>query len=133
MDELVKLLRDSLNIPILLTTPLLVPMKVSRQRRRRDAACHQLSYATGSGNHPPLRRDHRLLVWDMRDAAKAVVPAPADGGKPDASWIAYIITQLASPARKFIIPSTYGLLQYHVHDIDFSRLKEVLPTIRKSR
>ena len=68
MDELVKLLRDSLpNVPILLTTP---PGSYEsfRQRRRRRTYAINPPYGNSSGNYPPLcPKDHRLLVWDMYD------------------------------------------------------------------
>ena len=67
MDELVKLLRDSLpNIPILLTTP---PGSYEsfRQRRRRRTYAINPRTATAAETIRRYAKDHRLLVWDMYD------------------------------------------------------------------
>lgn len=67
MDELVKLLRDSLpNIPILLTTP---PGSYEsfRQRRRRRTYAINPRTATAAETIRCYAKDHRLLVWDMYD------------------------------------------------------------------
>ena len=67
MDELVKLLRDSLpNIPILLTTP---PGSYDsfRQRRRRRTYAINPRTATAAETIRRYAKDHRLLVWDMYD------------------------------------------------------------------
>lgn len=67
MDELVKLLQDSLpSVPILLTTPPSSYESFRQRRRRRTYAINprtEMAAAT-------IRRyaeDHRLLVWDMYD------------------------------------------------------------------
>ena len=67
MDELVKLLRDSLpNVPILLTTP---PGSYEsfRQRRRRRTYAINPRTATAAETIRRYAKDHRLLVWDMYD------------------------------------------------------------------
>lgn len=67
MDELVKLLRDSLpNVPILLTTP---PGSYEsfRQRRRRRTYVINPRTATAAETIRRYAKDHRLLVWDMYD------------------------------------------------------------------
>ena len=87
MDELVKLLRDSLpNIPILLTT-LPVPYESFRQRRRRRTYAINPRTATAAETIRRYAKDHRLLVWDMYDVVggKASCLHQLDGGKPDAS------------------------------------------------
>ena len=67
MDELVKLLRDSLpNIPILLTTP---PGSYEsfRQRRRRRTYAINPRTTIAAETIRRYAKDHRLLVWDMYD------------------------------------------------------------------
>ena len=67
MDELVKLLHDSLpNVPILLTTP---PGSYEsfRQRRRRRTYAINPRTATAAETIRRYAKDHRLLVWDMYD------------------------------------------------------------------
>ena len=67
MDELVKLLRDSLpDVPILLTTP---PGSYEsfRQRRRRRTYAVNPRTATASETIRRYAKEHRLLVWDMYD------------------------------------------------------------------
>jgi len=67
MDELVKLLQDSLpNVSILLTTP---PGSYEsfRQRRRRRTYAVNPRTATASETIRRYAKEHRLLVWDMYD------------------------------------------------------------------
>lgn len=67
MDELVKLLRDSLpNVPILLTTP---PGSYEsfRQRRRRRTYAINPRTATAAETIRRYAKNNRLLVWDMYD------------------------------------------------------------------
>lgn len=67
MDELVKLLRDSLpDVPILLTTP---PGSYEsfRQRRRKRTYAINPRTATAAETIRRYAKDHRLLVWDMYD------------------------------------------------------------------
>lgn len=67
MDELVKLLRDSLpNVPILLTTP---PGSYEsfRQRRRRRTYAINPRTTIAAETIRRYAKDHRLLVWDMYD------------------------------------------------------------------
>ena len=69
MDELVKLLQDSLpNVSILLTTP---PGSYEsfRQRRRRRTYAVNPRTATASETIRRYAKEHRLLVWDMYDVA----------------------------------------------------------------
>lgn len=67
MDELVKLLQDSLpNVPILLTTPPGSYESFRQRRRRRTYAINPRTEAAAK----TIRRyakDHHLLVWDMYD------------------------------------------------------------------
>ena len=67
MDELVKLLRDSLpDVPILLTTP---PGSYEsfRQRRRKRTYAINPRTVTAAETIRRYAKDHRLLVWDMYD------------------------------------------------------------------
>ncbi len=67
MDELVKLLRDSLpNVPILFTTP---PGSYEsfRQRRRRRTYAINPRTATAAETIRRYAKNNRLLVWDMYD------------------------------------------------------------------
>ena len=67
MDELVKLLQDSLpNVSILLTSP---PGSYEsfRQRRRRRTYAVNPRTATASETIRRYAKEHRLLVWDMYD------------------------------------------------------------------
>lgn len=67
MDELVKLLRDSLpNVPILLTTP---PGSYEsfRQRKRRRTYAINPRTVTAAETIRRYARNNRLLVWDMYD------------------------------------------------------------------
>ena len=67
MDELVKLLRDSLpDVPILLTTP---PGSYEsfRQRRRRRTYAINPRTATAAETIRRYAKNNRLLVWDMYD------------------------------------------------------------------
>lgn len=67
MDELVKLLRDSLpNVPILLTTP---PGSYEsfRQRRRRRTYAINPRTATAAETIRRYAKNNRLPVWDMYD------------------------------------------------------------------
>ena len=67
MDELVKLLRDSLpNVPILLTTP---PGSYEsfRQRRRRRTYAINPRTTIAAETIRRYAKAHRLLVWDMYD------------------------------------------------------------------
>lgn len=67
MDELVKLLRDSLpNVPILLTTP---PGSYEsfRQRRRKRTYAINPRTATAAETIRRYAKNNRLLVWDMYD------------------------------------------------------------------
>ena len=67
MDELVKLLRDSLpNVPILLTTP---PGSYESFRQRRCRRTYAINPRTATAAETIHRyaKDHRLLVWDMYD------------------------------------------------------------------
>lgn len=68
MDELIKLLRDSLpGVPILLTTP---PGSYEsfRQRRRRRTYAVNPRTAIATETIRRYARNHRLLVWDMYNA-----------------------------------------------------------------
>ena len=67
MDELVKLLQDSLpNVSILLTTP---PGSYEsfRQRRRKRTYAINPRTVTAAETIRRYAKDHRLLVWDMYD------------------------------------------------------------------
>lgn len=67
MDELVKLLRDSLpNVPILFTTP---PGSYEsfRQRRRKRTYAINPRTATAAETIRRYAKNNRLLVWDMYD------------------------------------------------------------------
>lgn len=67
MDELVKLLRDSMpDVPILLTTP---PGSYEsfRQRRRKRTYSINPRTATAAETIRHYARNHNLLVWDMYD------------------------------------------------------------------
>lgn len=67
MDELIKLLLESLpGVPILLTTP---PGSYEsfRQRRRRRTYAINPRTATASETIRRYAKDHHLLVWDMYD------------------------------------------------------------------
>lgn len=67
MDELVKLLRDSLpNVPILFTTP---PGSYEsfRQRRRRRTYAINPRTTTAAETIRRYAKNNRLLVWDMYD------------------------------------------------------------------
>ena len=67
MDELVKLLQDSLpNVSILLTTP---PGSYEsfRQRRRKRTYAINPRTATAAETIRRYAKDHRLLVWDIYD------------------------------------------------------------------
>lgn len=67
MDELVKLLRDSLpNVPVLLTTP---PGSYEsfRQRKRRRTYAINPRTVTAAETIRRYARNNRLLVWDMYD------------------------------------------------------------------
>lgn len=67
MDELVKLLRDSLpDVPILLTTPPGSYESFRQRRRRRTYAINpRTSVAAETIHH--YARNHKLVVWDMYD------------------------------------------------------------------
>lgn len=67
MDELIKLLTESLpGVPILLTTP---PGSYEsfRQRRRKRTYAINPRTATAAETIQRFAKDHRLLVWDMYD------------------------------------------------------------------
>lgn len=106
MDELVKLLQDSLpNVSILLTTP---PGSYEsfRQRRRRRTYAVNPRTATASETIRRYAKEHRLLVWDMYDVVggKTSCLCQLDGSQTDASRSRALSARGIYPARKFIIP-----------------------------
>lgn len=99
MDELVKLLRDSLpNVPILLTTP---PGSYEsfRQRRRKRTYAINPRTATAAETICRYAKNNRLLVWDMYDVV---------GGKHRActNWTE---AQLMRPDHVHYLPEGYIL------------------------
>ena len=99
MDELVKLLRDSLpDVPILLTTP---PGSYEsfRQRKRKRTYAINPRTATAAETIRRYAKDHRLLVWDMYDVV---------GGKHRActNWTA---AKLMRPDHVHYLPEGYIL------------------------
>lgn len=67
MDELIKLLRDSLpGVPILLTTPPGSYESFRQRRRKRTYAVNQRT-AVAAETIRRYAKSHRLLVWDMYD------------------------------------------------------------------
>lgn len=99
MDELVKLLRDSLpNVPILLITP---PGSYEsfRQRRRRRTYAINPRTATAAETIRRYAKNNRLLVWDMYDVV---------GGKRRActNWTE---AKLMSPDHVHYLPEGYIL------------------------
>lgn len=67
MDELIKLLRDSLpGVPILLTTPPGSYESFRKRRRRRTYAVNPRT-AVAAETIRRYAKNHRLLVWDMYD------------------------------------------------------------------
>ena len=105
MDELIKLLRDSLpNIPILLTTP---PGSYEsfRQRRRKRTYAINPRTVTAAETIRRYAKDHRLLVW-----GQATCLHQLDGSETDASRSCTLFTRRIHPAGKFIIPGLYPSL-----------------------
>lgn len=99
MDELVKLLRDSLpDTPILLTTP---PGSYEsfRQRRRKRTYTTNPRTAIAAETIRRYAKDHRLLVWDMYDVV---------GGKRRActNWME---ANLMRPDHVHYLPEGYVL------------------------
>jgi len=99
MDELVKLLQDSLpNVSILLTTP---PGSYEsfRQRRRRRTYAVNPRTATASETIRRYAKEHRLLVWDMYDVV---------GGKRRAC-VNWTEAKLMRPDHVHYLPEGYIL------------------------
>ena len=99
MDELVKLLQDSLpNVSILLTTP---PGSYEsfRQRRRRRTYAVNPRTATASETIRRYAKEHRLLVWDMYDVV---------GGKRRAC-VNWTEAKLTRPDHVHYLPEGYIL------------------------
>ena len=99
MDELVKLLQDSLpNVSILLTTP---PGSYEsfRQRRRRRTYAVNPRTATASETIRRYAKEHRLLVWDVYDVV---------GGKRRAC-VNWTEAKLMRPDHVHYLPEGYIL------------------------
>ena len=99
MDELVKLLQDSLpNVSILLTTP---PGSYEsfRQRRRRRTYAVNPRTATASETIRRYAKEHCLLVWDMYDVV---------GGKRRAC-VNWTEAKLMRPDHVHYLPEGYIL------------------------
>ena len=99
MDELVKLLQDSLpNVSILLTTP---PGSYEsfRQRRRRRTYAVNPRTATASETIRRYAKEHRLLVWDMYEVV---------GGKRRAC-VNWTEAKLMRPDHVHYLPEGYIL------------------------
>ena len=99
MDELVKLLQDSLpNVSILLTAP---PGSYEsfRQRRRRRTYAVNPRTATASETIRRYAKEHRLLVWDMYDVV---------GGKRRAC-VNWTEAKLMRPDHVHYLPEGYIL------------------------
>ena len=99
MDELIKLLRDSLpEVPILLTTP---PGSYEsfRQRRRKRTYSINPRTATAAETIRRYAKDHHLLVWDMYDVV---------GGR-ERACLNWMEAQLMRPDHVHYLPEGYVL------------------------
>lgn len=99
MDELIKLLRDSLpEVPILLTTP---PGSYDsfRQRRRKRTYSINPRTAIAAETIRQYSKDHRLLVWDMYDVV---------GGR-ERACLNWTEAQLMRPDHVHYLPEGYVL------------------------
>ena len=99
MDELVKLLQDSLpNVAILLTPPPGAYERFRHRRRRRTYAVNPRT-ATASETIRRYAKEHRLLVWDMYDVV---------GGKRRAC-VNWTEAKLMRPDHVHYLPEGYIL------------------------
>lgn len=99
MDELIKLLRDSLpEVPILLTTP---PGSYEsfRQRRRKRIYTINPRTATVAKTIRSYAKDHHLLIWDLYDVV---------GGR-ERACLNWTESQLMRPDHVHYLPEGYVL------------------------